>query len=79
MEANLVSFMLFGRSFRPLWENRRMDSMSEERPLLMTEGESDLNLVPEDGGGHLEGTKSSRKGLRRIPGQQEMRIPVLQP
>ena len=39
MEANLVSFMLFGRSFRQLWENRRMDSMSEELPLLVTERE----------------------------------------
>lgn len=53
--------------------------MSEKLPLLMAEGDSDLNLAPEDEGGHLEGTKSSRKELRRIPGQQEMRIPALQP
>lgn len=53
--------------------------MSEELPLLVAEGDSDLNLAPEDGGGHLEGTKSSCKELRRIPGQQEMRIPALQP
>lgn len=46
-----------------------MDSMPEELPLLFAEGESDLNLAPEDGGGHLQGPKSSCKKLRRIPGQ----------
>ena len=76
MEANLVSFMLLEDHLGNCGKTGEGTVCLRSFLCWWLKG-THLNLAREDGGGHLEGTKSSSKELRRIPGQQEMRIPAL--